>query len=238
MYGNTFFDEEVPKYNSTKHHKLPRVRGLEAHKVFDDGTAYKFDTVDEDGSIIRGKVPSIVNIETMMVKTLRVYLYGVTELDDQMFTLEVGKRYAITYLSEQGCRVADGYLRYLDTSIPEDCTKYIGDYSSTAAQAFIGMDCSSKGVSDKRKIYIASIRGIEVLDDDDDYTAPAEDDDTKKYTLLDRLDNIIAELENGEGCDYCDEVSEKIDLISTKVDELKDNRDIYLGTITTGDTTV
>lgn len=233
LYGNTFYEQEVPGYNSIKHHHPPADfmrRGLAAYRVFDDGSQYVTDDSNSDGNIIRGEVPTVTNIETMIEKTLKVYIYGVTEDQDKVYSLELGKRYAITYISELGVRAADGYLRYFSTSIPEDCTKWIGSYSSTSAQAFIGMDCSSKGVSDKRKIYIANIRAIEALNDDEDYVAPTEDDETKKYSILERLEEILEALE-ANGCDCCEEVAEKIDLIDIKVNEIQ-NSVIYDEAIT------
>lgn len=234
MYGHTFFEEEVPQYNSTRHHRRPtKPRGLVRQKIFDDGTEYKPDNGNSNGNIIRGCVPNIINVETMLVKSLKIYLYGVREEDDHSYTLDIGKRYAITYITEQGMKVADGYLRFLSSSIPEDCTKYVGDYTSTAAQAFIGIDCSAKGVSDKRKIYISTIRGIKPLDDDEDYVAPAESEEVKKFSILERLEEILNELE-ANGCDCCAEVAEKVDLIGIKMDELQ-NGSIYAGDIIVGE---
>jgi hypothetical protein len=235
QYGHTFYEQEVPYYNHTKHHacKTGRFRGLSAERVFDDGSEYTTDDTNSDGNIIRGNVPNIINVETMMVKTLKVYLYGTSEEYDQSYTLEVGKRYAITYVTEQGMKVADGYLRFLSSSIPEECTKYVGEYSDSATQGFIGVDCSTKGVSDKRKIYIATIRGIECLEDDEDYVAPSEDDSVKKYSILERLEEILNELESN-GCDCCVEASEKMDEINLKLTELS-NTSIYADQITSED---
>ncbi len=222
QYGHAFYEHEVPQYNSTKHHRCKdaRFRGLEREKIFDDGSEYKPDDVDNEGNIIREYVPNIINVETMIVKSLRIYLYGVKEEDDHAYMLEIGKRYAITYMTEQGMRVADGYLRFLSSSIPEDCTKYIGQYTSSSAQGFIGVDCSMKGVSDKRKIYIATIRGIKPMEDDEDYVAPSEPNEVKKYSILERFEEILRELED-HGCECCYEAAEKLDAIDVKLEELK-----------------
>ena len=52
------------------------------------------------------------------------------------------------------------------------------------------MDCSTNGKSDKRKIYVASIRAIEeVPEDDEDYIPPTIDAEAMSDT--EKLNNIL-----------------------------------------------
>ena len=217
LYGNTFFDPEVPYYNATRHHRHPAAREFPDNRQFDDGTEYVADdSVNDTGEIIRQEVPNILNMETWIEKRLKVVLYGIKPEDDKEYTLEVGKRYAISYITESGLKTADGYLRFLSTSIPEDCTRYAGNYSDSAMQAFIGMDCSKKGISDKRKIYLNTIRAITELADDEDYEPPAV-----VGTISDLLNQIIARVNYLENCNCdCETIIAKLNELQTDVTQI------------------
>lgn len=228
MYGHTFFEQEVPYYNSTACHHKPPIRQFPDNRPFDDGSEYKEDPANTDSTdgnlgVARGsKDYMIVDIESQIIKSLKITLYGLTEEEDRVYTLEVGKRYAITYITQQGIRTADGYLRFLSTSIPDDCTRYIGNYSNSALQAFLGMDCSTKGVSDKRKIYVVTIRDIKPLEDDSDYTPPTDENSANVMLseVLARLNKATKELEALNKSDICMDVLENIDEVKTKISEL------------------
>ena len=80
LYGMTFFDNEVPYYNSTRHHRHPAARDLPHHRQFDDGTEYKPDeSVNDSGEVIRMDIPNILNMETYIEKRLKVIIYGIKE---------------------------------------------------------------------------------------------------------------------------------------------------------------
>lgn len=225
QYGHTFYEQEVPYYNSTAHHiQRDGFRGLCRACTFDDGNQYKPDTSKTTGNIIRGNVPNVINVETMIEKILKVYIYAVNEEEDTVHSLVLGNRYAITYMTEQGMRVADGYLRVISSSIPEECTKYIGQYTNAEAQGYIGIDCSMKGVSDKRKIYIASIRDIQCLPDDEDYKAPEKPEDQKKFDMLERLERLFEAMES---CDCYAELSEDLDAIESKLNKIHEDRIMF-----------
>ena len=111
-------------------------------------------------------VTSVVNIETSVVKTLKITLYGNTSDKDKTVEMKTGSRYAITYITEHGLVTLIGYLELISDSIPDECTRYINSNNAAAvSSAFIGMDCSTEGHSDKRKIYISTIRLVQSLDD-------------------------------------------------------------------------
>jgi len=215
-YGQTFFDPEVPYYNSgNKYHRKPAPRQFPDHRRFEDGSEYIEDTSgSESGEMIRfgGEIPTILNMESYIKKSIVLTFYGMKEEDDKTIELELDKRYAITYITEYGVKVADGYLRYISSSIPDDCVKYAGNYSSEAMAAFIGMDCSSKGVSDKRKIYLNTIRAVEALGDDEDYTPPAV-----AGTISDLLKMILDRVNYLDRCE-CKPV---VDSIMSTVGEIK-----------------
>ena len=123
---------------------------------------------------------NIVNIETSVVKTLKVTLYGVSEDQDKTIEMKVGNRYAVTYITEHGLIMSIGRLELISESIPDTCTRYINTNNMAAASsAYIGMDCSTEGNSDKRKIYIGTIRYIQEIVNTDDEDAEVLPDDSE-----------------------------------------------------------
>ena len=174
-------------YNSSWYHRRPPRRFLSDMLWFlDDGSSYTIDNrpSDPNAKINRSlsKV-NIINIETVAIHSLRIKLYGATEEDDTDLTLELGKKYDIMYVTEGGLTVARGILKVIDSAIPDTCTRYIGEFNSLVNSAYIGMDCSTEGNSDKRKIYIASIRAIQEVIDEETEQLIAENDLTDSEKL-------------------------------------------------------
>ena len=230
LYNSSFFDPEVPYYNNTRYHRKPSPRQFPDNRPYDDGTEYKEDTsVNDTGEVLRQELPNVLNMETWIEKRLKVVLYGVKAEDDQEFTLEIGKRYAISYITESGLKTADGYLRFLSTSIPEECVRYAGNYSDAAMQSFIGMDCSKKGISDKRKIYINTIRAITELEDDEDYEAPAV-----VGTINDLLQLLLKKIGYLES-DCCPAMIEKVNSIMEDVQTIKEENQTLVDLDRNGD---
>ena len=62
----------------------------------------------------RMPVSNIINVESQLLITLKITLYGVREEDDKTIILENGKEYIITYITEDGVRQITGILRYID----------------------------------------------------------------------------------------------------------------------------
>lgn len=128
----------------------------------------------------RFPVSNIINVESQLLITLKVTLYGVREEDDVTVILEKGKQYTFTYITEQGVRQITGYLKYIDTNIPTDCIRYIGESNEVTDQSYIIVDASTTGNSDIVKIFIRSLRGIKeyhenpFLIGDTEYTSLAE----------------------------------------------------------------
>ena len=185
MYGNTFCMPRPPYYNTICHHRAPGFRAFPPRMIADragDGVGYSepegFSSGDGDCThVVRSSsLPNITSVTAKKITTLRVKLWGLSTDDDYSVDLEIGNRYAITYLVTGGYSVADGYLEYIDSSISDSCTTYTGNYQEDVVQAYIGLDCSTTGKSDKRKIYISSIRKIEELEADEDYSATVEED--------------------------------------------------------------
>ena len=118
-------------------------------------------------SVIRDPlVSSVVNIETTVIKTLKITLYGNTTEKDKTVEMKTGSRYAVTYITEHGLVTSIGCLELISDSIPDECTRYInGTNVAAVSSAYIGLDCSTEGYSDKRKIYISTIRLVQELDD-------------------------------------------------------------------------
>ena len=74
------------------------------------------------------------------------------DLEFKTIIMNLGKRYAVTYITEIGLIMSVGYLKVISDSVPDECTKYIGSNMSIASTAYIGLDCSTEGNSDKKKI--------------------------------------------------------------------------------------
>jgi len=145
---------------------------------------------------------NVVNIETSIVKTLKLTLYGTSSDKDKTVEMKEGNRYAVTYITERGMVTSVGYLELISDSVPDKCTRYIGGANSmaTVSSAYIGMDCSTEGHSDKRKIYIATIRFVQALEE-------GETPDIEEVkSMRERLQELLDAIENGELV-FCDKKS-------------------------------
>ena len=193
LYGTALRQPYPAYYNNMWYHRPPPRRFLSDMLWFyDDGSYYILDNkpCDPSSPVIRSaRVAGIVNIETVLCRSLRIKLYGIKEEDDVDLTMELGKAYAVTYITEGGLKVAKGILKVIDTSIPDTCVRYIGEFNETTITSWIGLDCSTTGNSDKRKIFIASIRAIEEVLDDPKYQVPEVDPDEMSYSQ--RLSYLI-----------------------------------------------
>ncbi len=134
----------------------------------------------ENNGIVRDPLMfNVINIETSVVKTLNVTIYGTSPEQDKTVEMRTGNRYAITYITEHGLITSIGRLEVISDSVPDTCTRYINTNNMAAAStAYIGVDCSTEGNSDKRKIYIATIRYIQPIEDtkvEDENTEPKEE---------------------------------------------------------------
>lgn len=137
---------------------------------------------------------NVTNIETSIVKTLKVTIYGTSTDQDKTVEMTVGNRYAITYITEHGLFTSVGKLELISDSVPDTCTRYINSTNMAAAStAYIGMDCSTEGNSNKTKIYIATIRYIQDLKDGDE----VENVITTK-SFKERLELILDRIEEDE----------------------------------------
>ena len=206
VYGKPLQQPYPAYYNSCWYHRNPPRRYLSDMLWFlDDGTSYTLDNkpAGPNDRVNRGLSNyAILNIETVATRSLRIKLYALKEEDDIDITLEIGKMYDIIYVTEGGLKLAHGILKLIDETIPDTCTRYIDGTPNTA---WIAMDCSTTGVSDKRKIYVASIRNIQEVTDED-YITPVIDTDSltdsqKLDAMVDtlgvmnsKLDKIITDL--------------------------------------------
>ena len=109
----------------------------------------------------RFPVSNVINVESQLVIALKITLYGVTKEDDKTVLLEYGKKYNISYLTETGVKSITGVLRYIDSRIPTDCLRYIGENNEVTDYAYIIIDGSTEGDSNIVKIFIRSLRNIE-----------------------------------------------------------------------------
>lgn len=214
MYGNTYCIDQhkPPYYNTICHHLAPALRGFPPRMIANhqgDGVGYSepesMNQTDSDGTctaVVRSSsMPNVVSVTARKITTLRIKIWGTKSTEDYTTDLELGNRYAITYLTPGGFAVADGYLTYIDSSISDDCTTYVGNYSEDVVQSYIGLDCSTKGKSDKRKIYISSIRKIEALEADAEYEPGIEVDglstDDRINAVLKQIIRMNCILESG-----------------------------------------
>lgn len=222
MFGNTFIQPEMPMYNNIHCHSMantyraiPPYPDVECHNCTcncnylgyeNDGT--KVDVPYNDNTnnnncnctecpndIIRDPLMyNVINIETSVIRTLKIKLYGINPSDDKIIEMNIGKRYAVTYITEHGMVTSVGYLETVSNNIPDECIRYINSNNiSIASTAYIGMDCSKEGHSDKRKIYISSIRYIQDLNESED---EAEIIETK--SMKTRLQELLDAIDKGE----------------------------------------
>lgn len=148
-----------------------------------------------DGIIRDPLMFNVVNIETSVVKTLKVTIYGISSDQDKTIEMKVGNRYAITYITEHGLITSVGRLEVISESVPDECTRYINAVNMAAAStAYIGVDCSTEGNSDKRKIYISTIRYIQELNDGEE----VEEITDEVKTIKERLQELLDAIEKGE----------------------------------------
>ena len=121
-------------------------------------------------------------------------------------------------------------LKIIDSSIPDTCVRYIGEFNQRVATAWIGMDCSKPGMSDKRKIYIAAIRAITPIEPEDIGTTQSEVNaetmtDTEKLNyIMGKVDRIIAKVADN------DEIMAKLNEMdpTEKLDYLIDTLDAHV----------
>ena len=223
MYPNVMYETRrpVPYYGSTRMHKQPGLRELPFNKIRDDGIPYSLDKPVWTGSRTYSPIVSnFVNIETSIKKILKVVFYGTSEEYDKTIEMEVGKRYGITYVTEIGLRSCEGTLREIANSIPDDCTRYVGEYNAVTQNAYIGMDCSVAGNSDKKMIYVATIRDIEELGEDENYESFITDDErlTDTQKLLKAI-GLLRELKQLEITDS-ESISAAIDEVDGKINNI------------------
>lgn len=168
--------------------------------VYDKSNCECDDCPFAPGGIIRDPLMfNVINIESTVIKTLKITIYGTSADKDKTVEMKIGDRYAITYITEHGLITSVGRLEVISESVPDACTRYINAINMAAVStAYIGMDCSTEGNSDKRKIYISTIRYIQELKDDDE---PEQVITTK--SLKDQLQEVLTSIKNGELV-FCD----------------------------------
>lgn len=225
VYGVSEYDQPmIPYYNSMAHHKKFPLREFPNDKIRDDGVPYKYIGVDQAcaacdkcnrcrGSRIDRNVllTSIVNVESSIDKVLTITIYGVTEDLDRTIRMKIGSKYCISYATENGLQTVTGVFKELSPNVPDECTKYIGNFSSVTTAAYICLDCSTTGSSDKRLIYIASIRFIEEIFDEGDDKYANYTQDEKLSLALNSVDSIIEKI--GQ---YNDIISQAMEIINQK----------------------
>ena len=133
--------------------------------------------------IIREEIPTLINIETNLVLSLKMRLYRVREEDDQELTLELGKKYTVKYITECGVNCITGVLKTIDPTIPQEDLSYICNGMPTGYGFFLIFDCSTEGNSAVHKIYVAAIRDI------CEYVEPTEDEEPENPDTGDTEEN-------------------------------------------------
>ena len=197
-YGSEWYDKRPFGYNWFPHHRAPIPRRYLMVPDEDDlsNIVWKEDNetnTNKEFVINRSKL--VTALFTTMQKIVTVTVCGPKEEDDVSVDLIVGRKYGITYMTEAGLKVASGYLRLISDDVPDEKTEYVTRISDAARHAWIGLDCSTRGKSDTRKIWISSIREIKALEDDEDYNGDNTQDlsDSQKlYNLL----TMVTELYN------------------------------------------
>ena len=149
-------------HNHGKPNKLPPIKRPEHPESYYTNPPYIPSALKCNCEIPdRFPVSNIINVESQLVIALKITLYGVTKEDDKTILLEYGKKYNIAYLTETGVKSITGVLRYIDSRIPTDCLRYIGENNEVTDFAYIIIDGSTEGDSNIIKIFIRSLRDIE-----------------------------------------------------------------------------
>lgn len=149
-------------HNHGKPNKLPPIKRPEHPESYYTNPPYIPSALKCNCEIPdRFPVSNIINVESQLVIALKITLYGVTKEDDKTVLLEYGKKYNIAYLTETGVKSITGVLRYIDSRIPTDCLRYIGENNEVTDYAYIIIDGSTEGDSNIVKIFIRSLRDIE-----------------------------------------------------------------------------
>lgn len=144
----------------------------------------------------RYDIPSIINIETKLIITLQITLYGAKEEDDVTLILSEGKTYEVCYITEEGVFKIKGMLTTIDTSIPIREYQYIGNTEPIASSAYLIFDCSNIGKSDVKKVFINSIRSIEEVAADVQISDDLNDIKKSLTNLNSYVSELNTELEN------------------------------------------
>ena len=195
VYGVALFnDPPLPGYDCDKH-RITNFRDFPWNSMKDDGAPYRvFEepsyclTCNRCNKIQRNNLLfNIVNISSSIDKVLTITLYGTSKNLDKTIKMKIGNKYCISYLTENGVQTVTGIFKELSPNMPDECVKYIGVYSSVTTAAYICLDCSTEGQSNKRLIYIASIRHIEELFDD-------ENDRYKDLSQIEKIRLMVSDM--------------------------------------------
>lgn len=195
VYGVALFnDPPLPGYDCSRH-RITNFRDFPWNSMKDDGAPYRvFEepsyclTCNRCNKIQRNNLLfNIVNISSSIDKVLTITLYGASKNLDKTIKMKIGNKYCISYLTENGVQTVTGIFKELSPNMPDECVKYIGLYSSVTTAAYICLDCSTEGQSDKRLIYIASIRHIEELFDD-------ENDRYKDLSQIEKIRLMVSDM--------------------------------------------
>ena len=179
VYGINELTQPCPAYyNHMRQHSGRDFSKLASDKVRDDGYPYLSNSYLKEPSCCIGcgrctrngvsrnqLLSSVVNVETSCEKIITITFYGTSEDLDKTVTLHVGDKYCMSYVTENGVESVTGILKGVSQNMPDECTMWIGQYGNTVTTAYLELDCSTEGKSDKRMIYIASLRHIEEIYD-------------------------------------------------------------------------
>lgn len=131
----------------------------------------------------RMEIPSVVNIETKLIVSVKVTLYSVREEDDVTLILSEGKKYKILYVTKDGVFERTGILKVIDTNIPIREYQYIGNTDAIAQDAYLILDSSTVGNAEVHKIFINTIRSItEIVDEVEE--EPSKDTEPKDEDII------------------------------------------------------
>lgn len=170
-----YIQPRMPRYEVAIRHKSPGLRDFPCNAIKDDGVPYEpftsesyCENCNKCNRVNRFDIMNnLVNIQTYIDKVLTITLFGKRKELDKTVKMRIGKKYCVSYITENGMQTVKGIFKEVSQNVPDECTKYIGIYNALSTSAYIGMDCSTEGASDKRLIYISSIRYIEELFDNE-----------------------------------------------------------------------
>ena len=113
---------------------------------------------------VEGPVSNIINVSAQIIPSLYVTLYNVDPTQNAEIIMEIGKKYEITYVTEDGVLNAGGKLLSINNMVvTENPVKLITGAPTNMDMVSITLDCSSPNQAVVITVYLRTIREIKEI---------------------------------------------------------------------------